>query len=214
MESAGSAALARAKQVVNAVLPTAARHGEATADARSFTSHVGPRRAGYGLPCSNCRTYYPADSPACPVCKSSQRVSATAAGAASPAEEHFPDTATLEEEREKFLREFKAQIYASHTQINAAASFRCGIEENHPDGFEPAAVCEPCYQRLQQRADVMEAALHMEVKEAAQIVYNAVWADSSDSSKTYQNAAQALLNELRRRAGISTVMGPNQPLTD
>jgi hypothetical protein len=60
--------------------------------------------------------------------------------------------------------------------------------------------------------DVCEAALHMDVKEAAQIVYDAVWADPSDPSKTYTNAASALLAELRKRAGVSTMMGPFQPL--
>jgi hypothetical protein len=37
--------------------------------------------------------------------------------------------------------------------------------------------------------DVCEAALHIDLKEAAQIVYDAVWADPSDPSKTYINAA-------------------------
>jgi len=58
----------------------------------------------------------------------------------------------------------------------------------------------------------MEAALHMDLKEATQLVYDAVWSDASDPSKTYQNAAQALLTELRKRAGISLLMGPLQPL--
>ena len=49
----------------------------------------------------------------------------------------------------------------------------------------------------------MEAALHIDLKEAAQIVYDAVWSDPSDPSKTYQNAAQALLSELRQRSGIT-----------
>jgi len=57
----------------------------------------------------------------------------------------------------------------------------------------------------------MEGVLHMDLKEAAQIVYDAVWVDTSDSNKTYQNAAQALLVELRKRAGISVVLGPLQP---
>ena len=50
----------------------------------------------------------------------------------------------------------------------------------------------------------MEAALHMDVKDAGKIVYEAVWADTSDPNKTYINAAGALLTELRKRAGIST----------
>jgi hypothetical protein len=49
----------------------------------------------------------------------------------------------------------------------------------------------------------MEAALYMDLKEAAQIVYDAVWSDPSDPRKTYQNAAQALLTELCERAGIT-----------
>jgi hypothetical protein len=59
----------------------------------------------------------------------------------------------------------------------------------------------------------MEAALHMDLQEATQVIYEAVWADASDPTKTYQNAAQALLSELRKRAGISLVLGPFQPLT-
>ena len=42
-----------------------------------------------------------------------------------------------------------------------------------------------------------------ELKEAAQIVYDAVWSDPSDPRKTYQNAAQALLSELCERSGIT-----------
>jgi hypothetical protein len=61
--------------------------------------------------------------------------------------------------------------------------------------------------------DLLEAVLHMDLKEAAQVIYDAVWADTSDSTKTYQNAAQALLGELRKRAGIKTVLGRMQPLT-
>jgi hypothetical protein len=50
------------------------------------------------------------------------------------------------------------------------------------------------------------------LKEATQVIYEAVWSDPSDPSKTYHNAAQALLSSLRKRAGISTVLGPLQPL--
>jgi hypothetical protein len=53
----------------------------------------------------------------------------------------------------------------------------------------------------------------MDMKEAAQIIYDAVWADPSDPSKTYRNAASAILSELRRRAGITSLLGPFQPLT-
>jgi hypothetical protein len=105
----------------------------------------------------------------------------------------------------------KAQLFAAHTQINTAANFRCAIEQNHRDESEPAAVCKSCYDQVQERADRLEAALHIDLKEAAQIVYDAVWADSSDPGKTYANAAQALLTELRKRAGVSTVLTTLQP---
>src|SRR6202023_3673848 len=47
---------------------------------------------GYGMPCSHCHAYYPADMHVCPICKSPDRVSPTApvihsmaAAAAEPA---------------------------------------------------------------------------------------------------------------------------------
>lgn len=182
---------------------------------------LAPRRSGYGLPCAKCKTYYAADMANCPICKAAERVSPvqvsiTSAPVPAPVTEELPDIspdeATLEAERERFLREFKSQVYASHLQINAAASFRCTQEQNHQGAFEPASVCQGCYDRLEGRIDLMEAALHMDIREASQVVYDAVWGDPSDPSKTYQNAAQALLTELRKRAGISALLGPRQPL--
>jgi RNA polymerase subunit RPABC4/transcription elongation factor Spt4 len=176
-------------------------------------------RSGYGLPCAKCKTYYAAGLTACPVCKDTERVSPTAGAVLATAPSSLaeatalgPDEAALEAERERFLREFKSQVYASHMQINAAASFRCSKEENHQGGVEPAAICQCCYNHLQERVDLMEAALHMDLKEAGQVVYDAVWSDPSDPNKTYLNAAQALLTILRKRAGIATVLGPLQPL--
>ena len=168
---------------------------------------------GYGLPCSKCRAYYPADLDVCPICKSAERVSAAAVSApVAPVAVPPQVSASLEDDRERFLRELKSQVFASHTQINAAATFRCVLEQNHNGDFEPAAVCHTCYGDLRQLADRLEAALHIDVKEAAQIVYNAVWADTSDPSKTYQNAAAALLNEMRNRAGVGLILGPNRTL--
>jgi hypothetical protein len=171
---------------------------------------IGPKRVGYGLPCARCKTYYAADLKACPVCKCPERVTAKTVSA-PPVPSGDPDAVALEEERERFLREFKAQVYASHTQINAAASFRCSKDENHQGGFEPAAICQQCYDRTQERADLMEAALHIDLKEAAQVIYDAVWSDPSDPSKTYLNAAHAILSELRKRAGIGAVLGSLKP---
>lgn len=172
---------------------------------------------GYGLPCAKCKTYYAADLEACPVCNNTERVKPTSASLPAspvppaPSLEETPDPDVLEQERERFLREFKSQVYAAHAQINVSESFRCSREENHPGEFEPAEVCKGCYERVQERVDLMEAALHMELKEATQIVYDAVWADTSDTGKTYENAAHALLTELRKRAGIPSVLGPHQP---
>ena len=173
-------------------------------------------RSGYGLPCVKCRTYYAANLAACPVCRSPERVSPVIGSVPSldPEIEQAPDPAVLEQERERFLEEFKSQVQAGEMQINASESFGCGLEENHRGGFEPATVCQGCYEHLRERADLAEAALLIDVKEAAQLVYDAVWSDPSDPSKTYQNAARALLNELHRRAGISVVLGPLKTLTD
>lgn len=169
---------------------------------------------GYGLPCSRCRAYYPADMTACPICKSAERVSATAVAAlpVTPVAAQPETSAQLDDDRERFLKELKSQAFASHTQINAAATFRCVLEHQHNGSSEPAAVCHTCYSDLKQLADRMEAALHMDTKEAAKIVYEAVWADTSDPNRTYQNAAAALLSELRKRAGIGLLLGSNQPM--
>jgi hypothetical protein len=198
------------KTVNSSALNAAERH---SVGLRSAIGGLDHQAVGYGLPCSNCRAYYPADFDACPICKSRERVSSKAAPAlpVTPAVSASP-AAPLEDDRERFLKELKSQAFASHTQINAAATFRCVLEQNHTGEFEPAAVCHTCYGDVRQQADRMEAALHMDVKEAAQIVYTAVWADTSDPSKTYLNAANALLKELRKRAGIGLLLGTNQPL--
>lgn len=177
-----------------------------------------PRRSsGYGLPCSKCHLYYPADLDACPTCQHSERVSATApqisSRPAQAAAEPFHDSAEVEQEREEFLKQFKAQLLEAHAQVVSAPEAFCKFGERHEEEPASADVCTSCYERLQERVDVMEAALHIELKEAAQIVYDAVWADPSDPGKTYENAASALLSELRRRAGVSNVFGPFQPLT-
>ena len=175
-----------------------------------------PKPTGYGLPCAKCRTYYTADLPACPVCKSKERVSPTVTPVrttVSSVEQNLPDPVALEEERERFLREFQTQVLASQTGVNPAA-VRCMRGENHPQGNEPAAICQGCYDQLQERVDVLEAALHMDPKEAAQIVYEAVWADPSDPDKTYQNAASALLAELRKRSGVPPTFRSLQPMLD
>jgi hypothetical protein len=170
--------------------------------------------SGYGLPCIKCKLYYPANLDTCPNCNTRERISPTVAPLVVKPQaevELVPDTAIIEQEREAFLKEFKSQLFAAHAEV-ANSPVICTLGENHVKGAEAASVCKPCYERLQERVDVCEAALHMDVKDAAQIVYDAVWADPSDPSKTYTNAASALLTELRKRAGVSSMIGPFQPL--
>ncbi len=184
--------------------------------AGGVTSAPDKKAIGYGLPCSRCHAYYPADMHVCPICKSPDRVSPTAPSAYSVASTVTqPATgAQIDAERERLLKELKSHAFASHTQINTAATFRCVLEHQHSGATEPAAVCHSCYREVRQQADRMEAALHMDAKEAANIVYEAVWADTSDTNATYLNAATALLLELRKRAGNGLLLGANQPLAD
>jgi hypothetical protein len=175
------------------------------------------KAAGYGLPCSKCHLYYTADLDECPTCHHKERVSPTAPKfpirATQAVAEPLPDTTVLEQEREEFLRQFKSRLLEAHADVMSAPDSACKFTEHHPGEPGKADVCTGCYERLQERLDVCEAALHIDLKEAAQIIYDAVWADPSDPGKTYQNAASALLTELRKRAGITAVLGPFQPLT-
>jgi hypothetical protein len=207
---------AQEKSANPAVLSTPERHMP-LGSASETASAPEKKAVGYGLPCSRCHAYYPADMHVCPICKSPDRVSpsesvkrSTAPAAPQPATE-----APLDDDRERFLKELKSQAFALHTQVNAAATFRCVLEHQHSGASEPAAVCHTCYGEARQQADRLEAALHMDAKEAAKIVYDAVWADTSDPNRTYLNAATALLSELRKRAGIGLLLGDaNQPLAD
>jgi hypothetical protein len=146
----------------------------------------------------------------CPICKSKERVPSNQTQV-PPAAQPAPN-AEIDDEREQYLKELKSQAFASHTQINATATFRCVLEHQHNGSSEQAAVCHTCYGETKQLADRLEAALHIDTKEAAKIVYDAVWADTTDPDRTYYNAASALISELRRRAGIGLLLGSNQPL--
>ena len=172
--------------------------------------------AGYGLPCAKCHLYYPADLDECPTCHHKQRVSPVAPKippkVAQEAPDAVSDNALLEAEREEFLRQFKSQLVEAHADALNAPEAACRVTENHQGAPGNAEICGRCYERVQERLDACEAALQIDLKEAAQIIYDAVWADASDPSKTYQNAAAALLTELRKRAGISAAMGAFQPL--
>ena len=191
-------------QVMQRILATNTQFTSTNNLAGNFVRAAQPK-SGYGLPCSKCGTYYMADLSVCPTCKCGERISPTTIPAPAGLQNTQPDAGQLElkEEHEKFPKEFKSQPFSAYRQISTAASLRCSLQQNHQGGQEPAAICRPCYDHLQERVDLMEAALHMDLKEAAQIVYDAVWSDPSDPRKTYQNAAQALLTELCERSGIT-----------
>jgi hypothetical protein len=93
-------------------------HDERGPENAAAVPQLNPKRPGYGLPCAKCRTYYRADQTVCPVCKATERVSPNAISPVTAvneqAPEDFGDYAALEAERERFLREFKAQVYAAH----------------------------------------------------------------------------------------------------
>ena len=166
------------------------------------------KRPGYGLPCANCKTYYAADLTSCPVCRSAQRVSPLASLQKIVPAEQLPDLKQIEAERERFLRDLNGQIVATPlAPEQASPAAHCTRPEKHLNSPVPAAVCQSCFDELQHRVDVLEAALHIDLREAAQIIYDAVWADTTDPSKTYQNAAQALLIELRRRSALTYDFG-------
>jgi len=208
------------QQTVDAVVqPAMAKEGSA----RRNDTTVGPletapgKPKGYGLPCSKCHLYYPADLDACPTCKHSERVSPVTpklpVRVAQPKSGSIPDKSVIEQEREEFLRQFKSQMMEAHAGVANAPEAVCKFGKHHSGDPATAEICQACYERLQERMDAFETALHMELKEAAQIIYDAVWADPSDPTKTYENAAGALLGELRKRAGIAAAPGPYQPLS-
>jgi hypothetical protein len=161
--------------------------------------------------------YYPADLDICPTCQHNERVSPVVPQVpprvAQATSDPVPDSEAIEQEREEFLRQFKSQLLVAHSEVVNAPEAFCTLAEHHGGPPASAEVCKACYEHLQEQLDVYEAALHLDLKEATQIIYDAVWADSSDPNKTYQNAASALLTELRKRAGVSTLLGPFQPLS-
>jgi hypothetical protein len=171
-------------------------------------SPLDPKPAGYGLPCAKCKTYYLASLSACPICKSTERVSPLAVipqqkRADASQGKHADD------KQQNILRDLKSQLSAESQA--ASPQMRCRFAGDEP-AHKSATVCKTCYEDLEERLDLYEAALHMDLNEAAQVIYDAVWADTSDSNKTYLNAARALLAELRKRAGLNVVMSSLQTL--
>ena len=190
-----------------------------------------PGLVQFGLPCASCKAYYASDLPACPICKCAERVPHEAAEAKSANISQKPSAGVLDgahgsfinldsttgckqpmqlvlhcdEDGERFRLESRVQLCAHTGEIDAGHTSPCILGENHNTQSEHASICVSCYDRLHEKLARVEAALLIDLREAAQIVYEAVWADPSpaDHSRTYQSAAQALLNELCQRAGIA-----------
>jgi len=202
----------RTQQAPTSKPPAAALTQEAVRQSLvSAAANDGPKMAFYGLPCAKCKLYYAADLDCCPTCHHAERVSPIApkvpTRAAQAVPDPVPDSSAVEQEREEFLRQFKSQLMEAHAEVVKTAGAECIIGE-HTGEAAGAEICKACYERLQERLDVCEGALHLDLKEAAQIIYDAVWSDPSDPNKTYQNAANALLTELRKRAGMNSLLGP------
>ena len=193
------------------------------------------RPVRYGLPCVNCKAYYASDLSSCPICKCAERVPATGAEAEStqtlnkpqggvlqPAlrsfinldspracREKMPLAGRRKEGASSFLVESKLLLCTNTDEVNTGIRSADILAENHNTQDESVLVCLS-YDQLREKSAHTEAALLMDLREAAQVIYEAVWADrsSSEPSRTYENAAQALLNELRHRAGMVRLLGP------
>jgi len=201
-------------------------HGPKVERARALKED---RSSRFGLPCANCKAYYDSDLPACPICECSERVPAeeatvklghrlkkqsadTLQGVVNSFLNFDPAPACVppmqlalhcDKEGERFLLESKLLICAQPAEIDAGDTSLCILDENHDTPKTPS-ICLNCYKQLREKLNRAETALLIDLGEATRIVYQAVWADPSpaDPSRTYQNAAQALLNELCRLAGI------------
>ena len=201
-----------ASAAVHAALEQEKEIRRAQASAPGSAEEIARKASGYGLPCAKCHLYYPADLDICPTCRHHERVSPVVPKipprVAQTAPDPIPDTTVVEQEREEFLRQFKSQLLEAHADVVSAPESFCTGPQHSGDPAQ-ATVCKGCYELLQERLDICEAALHLDLKEAAQIIYDAVWADPSDPNKTYQNAAGALLAELRKRSGMNnSLRGP------
>jgi hypothetical protein len=190
--------------------------------------------AFFGLPCASCKAYYASDLPACPICKSAERVPHKAAEAKSANISQKPLAGVLngargsfinldstlgckqpmqlvlrcDEEDERVRFESRLLLCAHTEEIDAGHTSPCILGENHNLRSEHASICVSCYNRLHEKLALMEAALLIDLGEATQIVYEAVWANPPTAApkRTYQSAAQALLNKLCQRAGIAASM--------
>jgi hypothetical protein len=165
-------------------------------------SGIAPKKAGYGMPCAHCSTYYAANLTTCPICNCPDRIAIVAKEYVSSAE-FVAVPVAVEEQRERRLREFKSQALPDSTELSSRVISCCKRQQHHPSTMEVATVCQACYDRIEERLDILKAVLEMDVKDAAEVIYKAAWSDPSDPSKSYENAAQAMLSELKKRSGIT-----------
>src|SRR5690242_4017839 len=134
------------ESVPSAIIPadSGLHRASAASGNAALSGELGPRRVGYGLPCMKCKTYYAADLSACPVCQTKERVlpiplsSARSASSLPESLVPAPDDPALEEERERFLREFKARVYASEPETEGATGLTCSLEDSHLGELEQA----------------------------------------------------------------------------
>ena len=203
---------AREKSINPAVLSASERH-LSQVSAPQPLEQLEKKAAGYGLPCSHCHAYYPADMRACPICKSTERVSPTARVIHStvPAAAQPAPKPAIDDERERFLKELKSQAFASHTQINTAATFRCVLEHQHTGAtsqppFAIAATAKPVSRPTASRP------LCRGCQGSGEIVYDVVSADTSDPDVASLNADKRPALRVRKRAGIGLLLGANKPL--
>src|SRR5260370_25823152 len=102
--------LAQEKSLNPVALSTPERHMQQRS-ASAAHSALEKKLVGYGLPCSRCHAYYPADMHVCPICKSPDRVLPTQPvvhSMASSVPQPAPGS-QIDEERERLLKELKSQ---------------------------------------------------------------------------------------------------------
>src|SRR5438128_2385582 len=74
------------------------------------------------------------------------------------------------EDEERFLLESKLLLCAHTDETDAGHTSLCILDENHNTRSEYASICLTCYDRLREKLARTEAALLIDLREAAQIV--------------------------------------------
>src|ERR1700758_4352357 len=101
-------------------------------------SPVDQKPAGYGLPCAKCKTYYLANLSACPICKSTERVSPVVVVPQRKRAEATQDRPS-DDMQQNILRDLKSQLSAESQTSPAKA--RCRFAGDEPT-HKSATVCK------------------------------------------------------------------------